>query len=82
MDKLSNQLKQSAAREAVKLSAPNRKRAHIAVGFAGSVLTEKSFGFPKEMPEREGFNVMPRKKKHAEIVPTSHAGAALTQTPA
>jgi hypothetical protein len=42
MDKLSNRLKQSAAPEVVKLSAPNRKRAHIAEEeqeLAGVVLT-------------------------------------------
>ena len=76
--KLSNRLKQSAAREAVNFSAPNRKRAHIAADFAGSALMEKLLGFPKEMPERKGFNVMPRKKKHAKIAAAAPGGAALT----
>src|ERR1700724_2546737 len=78
-DKLFNRLKQSAAREAVKLSAPNRKRVHIVEGeLGGAALTEKLSKSQRPRPEREAINVIAPEKKLSRIA-ASVAGSALTE---
>ena len=72
MDKLSNRLKASAALEAVRLSAPSRKRARIVkkrqerpVGVAS---TEKSSRPPKRIAGRGRVNATVPEQKRARIV--------------
>ena len=84
MGKLSNRLKESAAREAVKLSAPNRKRASVVADeeIAGSAWTEKWFSSRKGMFGQDARNVTDRKQKRIGIVLlillNKHVGVALT----
>ena len=75
-DVSSSRLKRNVAREAARLSAPNRKRARIAANLAGPALTEKLFSSPKRMPGRDARNVTDPKKKRARIAKGRLFGAA------